>query len=369
PPLDGPDEAAEAADRPVGRHAAALARIRLLPVDLRERRLGGAEELLHEGELRARARVLEPVERLLVDELGRSGRVRTLLDDVVDPAHERVHRGLVLAHEVERLHLADEPRMRRRKDGALAREMVLLPAEHVAHEPRRLVVEVVTRHEDVEAAVDGRLVEEVPLHRSARRAGDPARGGGDRGDGEPALLGGEGHDAERKPAARREGHDLLVRHVGVRADAEADVEPGRVVAEIGEHVPEREAVLPAGDGDEEPVALLEHPLVRDRALDLTGEEEEEARAAEAGVVRPQLDFGLRPAARAPHAAPPEMTARISISSASSTTSPPVRRTSSRMTIAVPGRIPSSARSAATRRRPASSTVRCWGRRWTRMAGS
>ena len=41
---------------------------------------------------------------------------------------------------------------------------------------------------------------------------------------------------------------------------------------------------------------------RDRALDLPAEEEEVARTAEAGVVRPEMDLGLGPAAGALHAA-------------------------------------------------------------------
>src|SRR5439155_913198 len=177
----------------------------------------------------------------LVEELRGTRGVRTLVDDVIDAAHERVDRRLVFARQVERLHLADELRVRRWQHRPLARQVVLLPAQHVAEEPRRLVVEVV----------------------------------------------------------------------------------------------------PGG----------EHTLRVDRALHLPAEEEQVAGPAEGGVVRAELDLGPRTAPPALHQAPPEMTARISISSLSSTTSPSVNRSSPRITMAVPGRMPSSASSAPTRRGP------------------
>src|SRR5581483_11037261 len=283
---------------------------------------------------------------------------RTFVDDVIDAAHEGVRRGLVLAGQVERLHLPDELRVGRRQDRPLAGEVLLLPTEDVAHEPRRLVIEVVPGREHVEPALDRGAIEVVSLHLAARRARRSTREACDGRDGEPVGLLVERDDPERKAARRREGGGLRVRLVGIRPDAEPEVEAGRVVAELREHVPEREAVLPARDRNEDALAGREHPLRRDGAFDLSAEEKQKTRPAEGRVVRPELHLGARPAARALHAAPPEMTARISTSSDSSTTSPSVKSSSRRITIAVPGSTPSSARSCATRRRPSSSTVRC-----------
>src|SRR5262249_34898026 len=229
-------------------------------------------------------------------------------------------------------------------------------------EARRLVVEVVARHEHVEAALGGGAIEVVTLHRAARRARDATCGGRDRGDAETARLLLERDDAKREPAARRERRRLVVRDVRVPGDPEADVEPGRVVAEVDEDVPEREAVFASRDGDQQPLLFAEHPLAGDGTLDLAAEDEQEARPAEGRVVRTELHLRGRATARALHDPPPEMTARISTSSASSSTSASVRRTSPRITMAVPGRTPSSASSCPTRRRPSISTMRCWGRR-------
>src|SRR5262249_29248857 len=110
-------------------------------------------------------------------------------------------------------------------------------------------------------------------------------------------------------------------------------------------------------GDEQAVRRGEHSLARDGPLDVALEVAEVARATEAGVVGAEVDLGLRLAAGALHAAPPEMTARTSISSPSSTISPSVSSSSPRITIAVPGSTPSSASSLPTDRRPARSTIR------------
>src|SRR5205814_6230694 len=111
-----------------------------------------------------------------------------------------------------------------------------------------------------------------------------------------------------EPACGGELLDLLPRAVGVLADAEPEVEPRRVVTEVGEHVPQREAVLAARDRDQDPLAGDEHTLCVDRALHLPAEEEQVAGPAEGGVVRAELDLGPRTAPPALHQAPPEMTA-------------------------------------------------------------
>src|SRR5207244_2788978 len=251
--------------------------------------------------------------------------------------------------------------------GSPAAVVPLPPPRPVAEQPSGLVVEVVAGGKHVEAAGERRGIEVVALHRSAGGARRPPAGGGDGGHPEPGTLGLELHHAKREGAAGGEPLHLLLRGVGVLADAETEVEARRVVAEVDEHVPQREAVLAPRDRDQDALAEHEHVLRGDRSLHLTAEVEEVAGPAEGRVVRPELDLGAFAAPFAFHAAPPEMTARISTSSPSSTTSASVRRRSPRITMAVPGRIPRSVRSAPTRRGPRISTVRCCGRRWTRMA--
>src|SRR5439155_2004806 len=62
-----------------------------------------------------------------------------------------------------------------------------------------------------------------------------------------------------------------------------------------QHVPERERVLAAGDGDEHVLVLLEHAVLPDRLADLVAEEVEKIRSAEGGVVAAELEY-RRPAA-------------------------------------------------------------------------
>src|SRR5437867_12912522 len=59
------DQPAVGAQRSVGGHAAPLAVTGIVALDARERWLSHAEELLHEGELRSRAREFEAVQHVL----------------------------------------------------------------------------------------------------------------------------------------------------------------------------------------------------------------------------------------------------------------------------------------------------------------
>src|SRR5207244_4032890 len=64
---------------------------------------------------------------------------------------------------------------------------------------------------------------------------------------------------------------------------------------LDQHVPERERVLAAGDGDEQVLVLLEHTVLPDRLTDLVAEKVEKIRGAEGGVVAAELEY-RRPAA-------------------------------------------------------------------------
>src|SRR4029453_13045559 len=168
------------------------------------------------------------------------------------------------------------------------------------------------------------------------------------------------------PARVREGLDLLLRPRRIAADALRQVEARGAIAQIEQDVPQCQAVLAAGDRDQHALLGRAHALCRDRPLDLPAEKDEVTRPAKAGVVRPQVDLGLRATAGARHVPPPEMTARTSTSSSSSTISPSRSRRSPRITMTVPGSTPSSARRRPTERRPVNSRVRPCGCRCTRM---
>ena len=73
-------------------------------------------------------------------------------------------------------------------------------------------------------------------------------------------------------AASGERPGELLRLVAVVADAEPDVEPVGVVAEVEEDVPHRQRVLAAGHGDEHPVAGGEHLELVDGLLRLVAAE-------------------------------------------------------------------------------------------------
>ena len=236
---------------------------------------------------------------------------------------------------------------------------------HVEVQGQKLVL---AGGEHREATFERGAIEVMALERPARGAGWPAGRSGDRRDAEAVLRFVERDHGQAEPAALREGACLRLGRVRVRADAESEVEPLGVVAELDQGVPEGEAVFPAGDRDEDALVLLEHVLALDRPLHAALEEEDEARLAEGGVVTPQLDDRLLPAALALHAIPPEITARSSISSVSATNSSSVNSSSPRMTMTVPARIPSDWSKSPTRRRPAMVNCFPWGSRRTCIGG-
>ena len=86
----------------------------------------------------------------------------------------------------------------------LTAQVAGLPAQHVAEEDRRLVVEVVTGGDDVVAVLDGDRVEQVPFRKSARAArSSVSRGGGTRDV--VAEVGGEIDLVELEASFMREG--------------------------------------------------------------------------------------------------------------------------------------------------------------------
>ena len=89
------------------------------------------------------------------------------------PLTHAVGRHLALAEAHQRLDLAGEA-VAGGQHRQLAAQVLGLPVQHVAEQHGRLVVEVVAGDDDVVAAVDGGLVEQVALRQPARRARRPA---------------------------------------------------------------------------------------------------------------------------------------------------------------------------------------------------
>src|SRR5207245_2509510 len=126
------------------------------------------------------------------------------------------------------------------------------------------------------------------------RTRGPARDVLDDGDRRADLLGHGRHD-QRHVAPPGERLALPPGLHGILEDAEVEVEARRPVPLVDQHVPERERVLAAGDGDEQVLVLLEHTVLPNRLADLVAEKVEKIRSAEGGVVAAELEY-RRPAA-------------------------------------------------------------------------
>src|SRR3954454_18147569 len=116
-------------------------------------------------------------------------RHRALLDLIVDASKQAVRGRLALPQPVERLDLPREAGARR-QHGMLTPQVAGLPAQHVAEEDGRLVVEVVTGGDDVVAVLDGDRVEQMPFRESACAARS-SMGRGGRARDVVAEVGGE----------------------------------------------------------------------------------------------------------------------------------------------------------------------------------
>ncbi len=260
-------------------------------------------------------RRLDGVHGVLVPELGVAGHQRALLHHVVDAPEERVRGGLQLREPEQRLDLLDHALACRAGPGSGGRctrsaNGACCPASVAASSSRLWPVAI-----DVEPAVQRRAVEHVALRQPADRARRPRSlppGGRDV----EAVVTLQVDDDELRAAFVRERLGHAARPVGVPADAQTQVQPRRVVAEVEQDVPQRERVLAAGDGDQDPVLRREH-VVSLIARFTCSWNVEEAILAVRRVVPPHLDHRGSAASVALHAAPPEMTGRTSISSASS----------------------------------------------------
>src|SRR5665213_358110 len=245
----------------------------------------------------------------------------------------------------------------------LAPEILRLPPQHVAEQHRRLVVEIVAGREDVVAVTQRGFVEDVTLRQSAGRTRRALRGAGPTFDVE-AVLGLEVDFDQLPPSAGGEGTRVHRRVLGVRADAEPDVQTVGLVAEVAQQLPQPERVLASRDGHQDSVAGLDHVEMIDRAPDLLSAVAEEARAAIPGVVAAHLDDGRLATTTALHLAPPDMTGLISTTSSSCRCSSCVASVSLRMTITDSGTMSSSRSKRPTFRGAATSISRLGFRRTT-----
>lgn len=97
----------------------------------------------------------------------------------------------------------------------------------------------------------------------------------------------------------------------VLGNSKTDIEAIGVVAEFGEDVPHRKAVLPSAHGDKYPIVAFEHRELLDRLRRLVTTQLEEVFAAEIRIVTANVDHGWSAADPALHGEPPEMTERTS----------------------------------------------------------
>ena len=227
------------------------------------------------------------VERSLVGEVLVAHRHGALLDDVVDPPQKTVRRSLTLAQPDQGLHLSGEA-VAGLQHRQLPAEILGLPPQGVAHQHRRLVVEVVAGGERVVTAAAGGLVEQVALRQAACRTGRPPGRPGTGGDVEAVSLrqidGVEGETPALRVAAGKAGGRLAV-----VADAESQVEAVGVVAEVDQDVPHGQAVLAARDRHQHPLAGLEHAEAADSSCHLIAAQAQKMLTAEVGVVAPDID--------------------------------------------------------------------------------
>ena len=188
---------------------------------------------------------LDGVEGVLVAEVLVAGRHRALLDLVVDAPEHAVGRRLPLAEAHQRLDLAGEA-VARGQHRQLAGEVLGVPPQHVAEQHGGFVVEVVAggdarRSRPRRAAWSNRWRFDMPHAEHGTRSVAARRGGDVEAVGRP----GGRPRRRRSPPRRGEGAGVRARLVGVVADAEAEVEPVGVVAQVEEQVPQRQAVLAA----------------------------------------------------------------------------------------------------------------------------
>ncbi len=113
-----------------------------------------------------------------------------------------------------------------------------------------------------------------------------------------------------------EGAGVLTRSLAVVADAEPDVQPVGLVAELDQDVPHGQAVLAARHCHQHLVVGREHLEMLDRLDHLAPAQLQEVLGAEVGVVSGQVDDRRSAAGAAlrtggDHQTPPEITGRIS----------------------------------------------------------
>ena len=223
------------------------------------------------------------------------------------------------------LTLRGKPRPRR-EHRQLAGEVVDVPAHRVAEQHRRLVVEIVTGDDDVVAAVERRRVEQLALRQPARRARHAA-GGHRRGRHVVAVARRAGRSPCRfSPRSAANARGVPAALVGVLTDAETDVQPVGLVAGLDQHVPHGEASPCRRSPRRAPARVgSQHVEVVDRLGHLAPAQLLQVLGTEVGVVPRQVD-DRRPLAHLAlgplTSAPPEMTGRTSIVSASSSRASP-----------------------------------------------
>src|SRR5439155_6613162 len=145
-------------------------------------------------------------------------------------------------------------------------------------------------------ALEGDAIHQVALAEPASRTRRSSRHCLDDRHGRADLFG-DGGDDQRHAMGGREFLAAGLRLDGIVEDAEVEVEAGRPVALLDQHLPQRQRVLASRHRHQHGLLGREHPVLADRLADLIAEELDEVRLAEGGVVPPELDD--RPSAALP----------------------------------------------------------------------
>src|SRR5574341_432466 len=125
-----PHPTKRAATRRAGRLAAFFALVQFIhPIRIFKNSLAArAEKFQIETQFRTRRLRFELIQQRLVEIRKVANRVRALIVDVINPAHERVDRGLTFVKSAERFDFFRKTRVRRWQHRRLSREQAGLPA-------------------------------------------------------------------------------------------------------------------------------------------------------------------------------------------------------------------------------------------------
>ena len=239
----------------------------------------------------------ETIEHFFVEEHFRALGHRAFFHNVIDSIQYRVGGDLSFAEPIQGFHFFCKPFDRGRQTGALLLQVLGLPMQHVAQKARRFVVEIVASRHHVIILFDRRAIELIAFDGPTRGTGGAMDEHGQLANAGACLFLNRMHDQLRLVRLRKlggESLDFLVRCVGIAGYAEIDIQRVRAIAEREEDVPQRQTILAARDGDENPIVRPEHPFGFNRPSDLFVHELSHAQFTKSRIVAGKADhrFGF-----------------------------------------------------------------------------